>query len=645
MAKRKFSIALALATLALAAIAPGQATITIDRVSGDGVTPGSRLRMLVSVTSNGSGQTPQGVALRVIHPSALSFGFDPPGAAPVITVEPADLGTPAAAPTEEVISPGVVGRDIATVEPNTASNPLLPRCFYVNFTVTAGVTVPYTMQVVADPDSSNPVPFFQVFPPLIGTISPLTFVGETITGPDINPNPASVSFATIDQGTSTTAVLNIENLSGTQELTVSSVSIVNNSDSAGTFTIASPPATPLDVATSGSLPLTLVFTPPSNGLFNSAVVQVVSNSPGENTITIPLSGTGLGLPDINPSPASVAFSDTDQGASSTASFTIQNVSATRDLTVSSISILNNGDPAGTFTIDSPPSTPLVVPASGSQPLTLRFSPPTNGLFDNAELQIVSNSPGENTITVPLSGTGLGLPDINPSPASVAFATIDQGTTTTAVLNIQNLSATRALTVSSISINNNSDPAGTFTVLSPPTTPLDVPALGSLPLTLMFAPASNGLFNSAVLQVASNSPGETLISVPLSGTALGLPDINLSPASVAFGNTDEGSSSTSAVSIQNLSATRDLTVSSITIINNGDPAGTFTIDSPPATPFDVPASGSQPLTLRFSPPTVGLFDNAFLQVVSNSPGETTVTLSLSGTGVVVSRVKDWKSLND
>jgi hypothetical protein len=294
MANRKLFLAAALASLALSASAPGQATITIDRVSGDGLTPGTRLRMLVSITSNGSGQTPQGVSLRVIHPSFLTFGYDPPGPAPVITVEPAELGTAYAAPTEETISPGVLGRDISTLGINTASNPLQPQCFYVNFTVGA-VTLPYTVQIAADPDATHPVPYFQVSPPVFGTISPLTFVNETITGPDINPSPASVTFANTVEGSSSTAGIAIENLSATQELNVISLTIIDNADPAGTFTIDSPPITPLEIAASDALPLTLRFSPPTDGLFNSAVLQVVSNSPGETTVTIPLSGTGLAL--------------------------------------------------------------------------------------------------------------------------------------------------------------------------------------------------------------------------------------------------------------------------------------------------------------------------------------------------------------
>lgn len=293
MTYRKLSIATAFAALALAASAPGQATITIDRESGDGVTPGSRLRMLVSITANGSAQTPQGVSLRVLHPSTLTFGYDPPGAAPVITVEPADLGTAYAAPTEEAISPGVVGRDISTLGLNSASNPQLPQCFYVNFTVPASVSLPYTVELVADPDTANPVPYFQVSPPVFGSISPLTFVNETITGANINPSPASVTFSNTDEGSSSTAGIAIENVSATQELNILSFTIIDNADPAGTFTIDSAATTPLEVAASSATPVVLRFSPPTDGLFNSAVLQVVSNSPGETTITIPLSGTGL----------------------------------------------------------------------------------------------------------------------------------------------------------------------------------------------------------------------------------------------------------------------------------------------------------------------------------------------------------------
>lgn len=290
---KKLTPVLAGALLCAASLAPGQATITVDRVSGDGFTDGSRVRFRVAITSNGTVFAPRSVAFRVIYPNTLTWGYDPPGPAPVITVENADLGDVYAAPTTEVISPSLTGRDVATIGTNTASNPLLPICFYVNFTANNATPAPYSIDVIADPDSTAPVFYYQISPPATGSISPLTFVGTTVTYPDISVSAASVTFdPTVELGT-TTEPFTINNVATGQELTITSLQIINNADPAGTFTIDTPPALPTDVPPTGNLPLTLRFNPPSIATFNSAVLEIGSNSPGETTITIPLSGSGI----------------------------------------------------------------------------------------------------------------------------------------------------------------------------------------------------------------------------------------------------------------------------------------------------------------------------------------------------------------
>jgi hypothetical protein len=69
----------------------------------------------------------------------------------------------------------------------------------------------------------------------------------------------------------------------------------------------------------------------------------------------------------------------------------------------------------------------------------------------------------------------------------------------------------------------------------------------------------------------------------------------------------------------------LTVSSLAALS-----GPFTLVSPPATPFNVPAAGI-PITVRFTPTTAGA-QKATLTIGSNDPNNASLPVSLTGTGV-------------
>ena len=105
---------------------------------------------------------------------------------------------------------------------------------------------------------------------------------------------------------------------------------------------------------------------------------------------------------------------------------------------------------------------------------------------------------------------------------------------------------------------------------------------------------------------------------------GDPDIAVSPASLNFGQVVAGTTADQIVTVSNVGAAT-LTVSDLTTTN-----GVFTIVSP-ATPFDVAPSGSQDVTVRFSP-TVVQTENGDLQISSNDPDAGLVIVPLSGEGV-------------
>ena len=105
-----------------------------------------------------------------------------------------------------------------------------------------------------------------------------------------------------------------------------------------------------------------------------------------------------------------------------------------------------------------------------------------------------------------------------------------------------------------------------------------------------------------------------------------PVIGISAPSLDFGNVPVGQtpSPTMTVTITNKGA-GTLIVSSLT-----PPSGPFTLVSPPATPFNVPAAG-MPITVRFTPTTASA-QKATLTIGSNDPSNANTPVSLTGTGV-------------
>jgi len=121
------------------------------------------------------------------------------------------------------------------------------------------------------------------------------------------------------------------------------------------------------------------------------------------------------------------------------------------------------------------------------------------------------------------------------------------------------------------------------------------------------------------------------NVTLTYTPAVAPPIELSPGSLDFGTRDVGTSTDLIFAILNRQST-PLGITALAV--SGLDAGAFSLVSPPALPFNVPAAGRVPgrvnITVRFSPGGVGTFDKAQVDVGSGGlPPVSKVTLSGQG----------------
>jgi len=253
------------------------------------------------------------------------------------------------------------------------------------------------------------------------------------------------------------------------------------------------------------------------------------------------------------------------------------------------------------------------------------------VWNSGDLSITENTPGTYYLHVMShnseDGSGgtadygpyiiEGVPDIDVSPTSHDFGTVDVGNHQDwSGLTISN-TGTDTLTVSSIA-SDNSD----FSVISP-SFPQDITAGNSINVTVRFAPSSVGLI-SGQLTINSNDPDENPVYVDLSGTGGGEPDIDVNPLSYDFGTVDVGNHQDwSGLTISN-TGNAALRVESITSDNSD-----FSIISP-SFPQDITAGNSINVTVRFAPSSVGLISGQ-LTINSNDPDENPAYVDLSGTG--------------
>lgn len=208
------------------------------------------------------------------------------------------------------------------------------------------------------------------------------------TEPNIVVSPTSLNFGNVTVNTSSNLTLKIKN-TGSNNLSVTNI-VSGNS----VFTFSG--GTTYTIVPNDSVTLTVTFTPTA-ALTYSANLTITSNDPDQSSLDVPLSGTGTSLqPNITVNPNSLNFGNVAVGSNNSLSVTVSN-DGQADLSVTNVILSNN-----VFTYSGNTSFTLA-PGANSQ-LTIQFKP-LNAVTYYGTLKIVSNSPGEDTVTVTLSGEG------------------------------------------------------------------------------------------------------------------------------------------------------------------------------------------------------------------------------------------------
>lgn len=196
--------------------------------------------------------------------------------------------------------------------------------------------------------------------------------------------------------------------------------------------------------------------------------------------------------------------------------------------------------------------------------------------------------------------------------SVNFGNVVVGSTASQAVTMTNNGA-QSLTITAI------QPSGPPFAVTGVVLPFTIAPGKSITYTVQFSPTATGLLNGTVTLTASKG---NKMTESLSGTGITLL-LTLTPASLSFGNTVLGESSSLSVLATN-TGTAAVTISSDVMAGTGFTPANLIL------PLTLNPNQSTSFSVDFDPTTVGSF-NGTVSLVSNATGSPTVE-TFSGTGI-------------
>lgn len=295
------------------------------------------------------------------------------------------------------------------------------------------------------------------------------------------------------------------------------------------------------------------------------------------TALLLLTSSARGASSFSISPSGEIDFNAHAGATATQNVTLTNNTAYPI----ALNLGYSGSGAADFTTSS---SYLILPASGSQTVTVTFAPLVAGM-DSAKLTAVSTTGDSATdLLVGHATTAAnGSFQIVQGSGPIVFNT-HAGTATSSSIDIKNL------TSSPLAVTLTESGSGLFTASTPAVT---IPANGTQSVTLTFNPLTAGDYSGTLMLRAAN--GDTQ-SVQLTGHAVASPSGNVSAANEVDFNTTVGqtecvpvtigNTTLGAVAISNIKVTGDTnsfsTTSNGSMTVNAGNSGTVTVCFHPAT---------------------------------------------------------------
>ena len=442
--------------------------------------------------------------------------------------------------------------------------------------------------------------------------------------------PDSVAFGNVSVNSTSTAIpITVQN-TGDAPLIVNSISVPASPFSLNTSSFTLPGES---IAIGASKTFTVTFSPIA-AVTSDVFITIVTS---EGCPTVNVSGTGVGIPEIDISQAasipvggSISYGSVTANTNSDLVYTITN-SGTGNLALTGTPTVSIGG-SSDFTVNGAlPTSPVL---NGTpQTFTIRFTPSSIG-FKSATVTVDNDDSNENPYVFTVTGTGsASLCEV--TPANWDFGSVNRGSTSSAVtFTIKNTGNANLVLTNSPYVTTT----GNFAVASQPST-TTLTAGSSTTFTATFTPGSSGaLTGTLVVHHQAVFGGATSTTVNVSGTGVGIPEIGLEyggvPTQITVGgnynywasnSVNFGSYNDQTITIRN-SGTANLILSGTPLVLiSGTDAAMFSVQADPSTP--VLPSTTTSFTLRFSPTSPGT-KTATITIYNNDNDEGSYLFTVS-----------------
>ncbi len=371
---------------------------------------------------------------------------------------------------------------------------------------------------------------------------------EFVDPQSITASPTSLDFGSVEVGSYLVKEYTIvgHNVTNTNVYVSSPISQYyvskDNGVNYGTYVIIHP--------TNGEINQTIKvrFKPTSTVTYST---NITNN--GSGVCDVSVTGVGVTDPELSVSPTSLDFGTVDIGSSSTKSYTLTGSNLTNNVTVTApssyykVSLSSGSGFASSIN---------VTPSGGSVNKTIyvKFTPTSTSTVSGNVTNVSSGATSKN---VAVTGNGQYAPSLSVSPTSLAYGTIDIGTS-----DIKSYVVTGSHLTENVSISVAQPYTLSTTSGGTYTSSLSIPQSGgsvNKTIYVKFTPTSDA---SPTRYIKNQSSGKTKF-VTATGNGQYVPTISVSPTSLDFGSVNVGSSLTKNYTLTGSHLTNNVTVTALT----------------------------------------------------------------------------------
>jgi hypothetical protein len=208
------------------------------------------------------------------------------------------------------------------------------------------------------------------------------------------------------------------------------------------------------------------------------------------------------------------------------------------------------------------------------------------------------------------------PGMTLSQQALSFGSVTVGSTATKSVTLSN-TGNANLTISQVSVSGNGFSSSGLTP------GLAVAPNTSATVAINFAPSAAGSSAGSLTISSSASTSPSVLPLSATGVTAATPTVSVTPANLAFGNVNVGTSGTQSITIQN-TGTANLVVNSASVSGTG-----YTVSGMSA-PLTVAPGGSTALAVSFTPSNTGTA--AGNVALSSNAQASPAAVALTGNGV-------------